>query len=265
MVDLRLLGERSFGLGAVLIFITGFVLYSSSAMIPILVQSQFGYDATMAGLVLSPAAVAVLVLMPVSGQLVSRIPSRYMIIFGLAMCGIGCLMSSHYLNSDLNYTGFVIMRSVQMIGIPFLFIPVSTLAFMKIPKEKSTKASSLFSLSRNLGGSVGIALVITLVARNSQTHQSHLVDRLVPGDPVYDSAIQTLTSSGIAHGLTQSAAASHATGTIYRELLTQSTILGYADTFMFLAILVAGGICAALFLPMNNPGKKPSPEAAAAH
>jgi len=266
IVDLSLYKERSFALGSILIFITGFVLYSSSALLPILTQSQFGYDATMAGLVLSPGAVSVMILMPISGQLVSRLPARYMAMVGLAFVGIGCYLSSTHINPSMSYATFVWLRAVQMLGIPFLFIPVSTMAFMKVPKEKSTKASSLFSLSRNLGGSVGIALVTTYLARHSQMHQSQLVDRIVPGDPVYDAAVQTLTQNGLAHGLTQAAAASNATGMIYQKLLAQASIMSYADTFMFLTILIGCGMFAAFLLPMNRPGAKTAGgDAPAAH
>lgn len=266
VVDLRLLANRSFGLGSILIFITGFVLYSSSALLPIMVQSLFGYNATMAGLILSPGAVFVLLLMPVSGQLVSRVPARYLVVMGLTACGIGCYLSSVMISLDSTYNTFVMLRAIQMIGIPFLFIPVSTMAFMKVPKEKSTKASALFSLSRNLGGSVGIALVTTYLARHSQIHQNHLVDRLVPGDLVYESTLHSLTANAMAHGMPLAAATAQATGQIYKQLLGQSSILAYADSFAFLALLVTFGICVALFLPMNRPNAKVAAEAAqAAH
>lgn len=264
VVDLTLFKDRSFALGAILIFITGFVLYSSSALLPILVQSQFGYDATMAGLILSPGAIAVLFLMPISGQLVSKISARYLVLFGLTLTGTGCFLTSTHINPNMSYETFVWLRAVQMMGIPFLFIPVSTMAFMRVPKEKSTKASSLFSLMRNLGGSVGIALVTTMIARRSQVHQSELTHRVVPGDPVYEGVMQTLTANGFAHGLTESAARSQATSTLYRELLSQSAIASYADTFFYLAVLVGFAVLVALFLPMNDPKAKPS-EAAAAH
>lgn len=266
VVDLSLLANRSFGLGTILIFITGFVLYSSSALLPILVQSQFGYNATMAGLILSPGAIAVLFLMPVSGKLVSRIPARYLVLTGLTACGIGCYMSSVQINPQTTYGTFVWLRAIQMVGIPFLFIPVSTMAFMSVPKEKSTKASALFSLSRNLGGSVGIALVTTYLARHSQIHQNHLVDRLVPGDAVYEGAMQNLTANAVAHGLPQASAVAQATGQVYKQLLSQSSIMAYADTFAMLAMLVGFGLCVALFLPMNRPNAKAAKEAAqAAH
>lgn len=260
IVDLTLFKDRSFAIGSILIFITGFALYSSSALLPILVQSEFGYDATMAGLVLSPGAFAVLFLMPISGQLVSRVPARYLVLFGLTLCSTGFYFTSHHLNPDVSYNTFVIMRTAQMVGIPFLFIPISTLAFMNVPKEKSTKASSLFSLSRNLGGSVGIALIITYMTRHMQMHQSELTGRLVQGDMNYDAAMSDLTANGIAHGLTQSMAAQNATATIYRELLSQSSILSYVDSFMLLSIMLGLGILAALFMPINRPGAKAAPE-----
>lgn len=265
VVDFSLMKDRSFFLGTFLIFVTGFVLYSSSALLPILVQSQFGYDAMLAGLVLSPGAVSVLVLMPIAGQLVSRVPARYLVLIGLFFCGLGCFMTSTHMNPYLDYNTFVWMRAVQMLGIPFLFIPVSTLAFMNVPKEKSTKASSLFSLSRNLGGSVGIALITTYLARRSQTYQGYMTDRLVPGDPVYENALHNMTANGTAHGLTEAAASSVAHSTIYQQLLGQSSILGYQDAFMLMTLLIGCALVAALFLPMNRPQAKKREAAAATH
>ncbi len=256
IVDLSLFRERSFAIGSVLIFITGFVLYSSSALLPILVQTHYGYDATLAGLVLSPGAVCVLFLMPVSGKLVSKIPSRYMVLFGFFCCWLGCFLSSTHINPDLDYKSFVWLRAIQMLGLPFLFIPISTLAFMNVPKEKSTRASSLFSLMRNLGGSVGIAIVTTLVARGSQQHQAFLTGRLQTGNFVYDEKIQILTQAGIAGGLPPAEASSMATGTVYRMLLEQSSLYAYADTFFVLSLIVAGAMAFALLLPINKPAAK---------
>ncbi len=263
IVDLTLFKDRSFAIGAVLIFITGFILYSSSAVLPIMLQSQFGYDATMAGLVLSPGAIAVLFLMPISGQLVSRLPARYLAMFGLTVTALGCYLNAIHINPDMSYNTFVWLRAVQMLGIPFLFIPVSTMAFMNVPKEKSSKASSLFSLMRNLGGSVGIALVITHVTRLGQTNQGQMTGRLIPGNPVYENAVDTITASGVAHGLPQAAAHSNAIATIYHELLSQAAILSYSQTFGLFAAIAAFAVIMAFFLPMNNPRAKADPAASA--
>ncbi len=256
VVDLSLFSDRSYALGTVLIFITGFVLYSSSALLPILVQSQFGYDAMMAGMVLSPAAFCVMFLMPISGKLVSKVPARYLVMLGMSACCTGCVIAATSMNLSLSYQDFVWMRSVQMMGVPFLFIPVSTLAFLNVPKEKSTRASSLFSLARNMGGSFGIAVVTTVLARQSQLHQSHLVNRLVPGDPVYDGAVQNLVSAGMSHGLTHDSAVSSAMGMLYRHLLSESSILAYQDCFAFLAALLGVGVVLTVFLPLNRPRAK---------
>lgn len=263
IIDLSLFKDRSYALGTILIFITGFVLYSSTALLPILVQSHFGYDALTAGLVLSPAAVFVMFLMPVSGKLVSKVPSKYLAMMGMGFGAIGFTAGALSMNPNLSYEHFVWLRSLQMMGIPFLFIPVSTLAFIHIPKEKSTRASSMFSLARNLGGSFGIALVTTVLARKAQVHQTHLIDRLVPGDPVYDAAIENITATGIAHGLDPVSAARNATATIYSELLNQASLIAYQDCFVFLAVLAAAGVLMAFMLPTNDPAMKT--ELSAAH
>lgn len=251
IVDLTLFKERSFALGTILIFFTGFALYGSSALLPLLVQTQFGYDATLAGLVLSPAGVLLLFLMPLSGQLVSKVAAKYLILIGLTLCGVGMFYTAQF-TPQTDYHTFVVMRVVQMVGLPFLFIPVSTLAFSHIPKEKSGKSSALFALARNLGGSVGIAIAASHVVRMSQTHQGFLSRHAVPGDPVYETTLGTLTQnlSDLGAG---AESGNMAMGLLYRELIKQSSILGYQDTFYMMAALMFVGVALALFLPRNDP------------
>ncbi|MFO1243145.1 MAG: DHA2 family efflux MFS transporter permease subunit [Rickettsiales bacterium] len=263
IVDFTLLKDRGFGFGFILIFFTGFALYGSSALLPLMLQSQFGYDATLAGLVISPGGLAVIFLMPLSGKLVSKVEARYLIAVGLFLCGCGMWLTTS-VTPQTDYQHFVWMRVFQVLGLPFLFIPVSTLAFMNVPKEKSSKASALFSLGRNLGGSVGIALVTTYVARHSQMHQYVLSEHLTPGDPVYENMRHSLIQTFINRGFDSLDAAHQATGHIYRELLRQASILSYNDAYFFLCCVMATGLLLTLFLPSNSPRAKPS-AATAAH
>lgn len=264
VVDLRLVQNRSFGLGMVLIFLTGFALYGSSALLPLLVQSQFGYDALLSGLVLSPGALLLMFLMPLSGQLVSRIQARFLVAFGLICCAVGMFYTS-FISPQTDYETFVLMRMIQVMGIPFLFIPISAMAFADVPKEKSSKASAFFSLSRNLGGSVGIAIVSSYVARHNQIHQNTLVERLVPGDPVYENAHATMTQAIQGQGIAPGMAEQMATGQIYREVLHQAAILSFHDVFMFMCIMMMCGAALTLFLPANDPRAGHSKDAPAAH
>src|SRR6202035_5537321 len=112
----------------------------------------YGYDATTAGLILSPGGIAVVFLMPVAGRLVNYVPVRYLVALGMALCGTGMWLTTH-VAPDTGYNTFVMMRIMQVSGLPFLFVPISTLAFRDIPKEKGSNASAIFAMSRNLGGS----------------------------------------------------------------------------------------------------------------
>lgn len=262
VVDLRLIGDPSFGLSMLLIFFVGFALYGSSALLPLLVQTEFGYDATLAGLVLSPGALLLLFLMPAVGKLVSRVQARYLIAIGLSLITVGMFYTMH-VTPQTDYTTFVLMRSVQVLGLPFLFIPTSTLAFSNIPRPKSGKASALFSLARNLGGSVGIAIASTYVTRHTQIRQHQLAEHMVPGDTEYETAVSNLTHQFMAQGMSAAEAASTATGSLYRELLHQASVLAYADAYLFIGSLLAAMLVVTLFLPANRVGGKPDPAASA--
>ena len=265
IVDVRLLKDRAFGLGMLLIFFTGFALYGSSALLPLLVQSQFGYDATTAGLVFTPGALALIVLMPISGKLVARVQARYLIAFGLILLTIGMGYTAN-ITPQTDYNTFVFMRFLQVLGLPFLFIPTSTLAFSNIARERSSKASALFALGRNLGGSIGIAIATSYLARRQQVEQVNLSSHLAAGNAVYENHLSHLTHAFIAHGVSAADAAHSAIASIYRELLEQSTILAYADTFQFMAIMLAGAACLTLLVPANKmptPGAKQTAPAAA--
>lgn len=245
IVDLHLLKDRSFGMSCILIFITGFVLYGGSTMLPLLLQTRFGYDSTLAGLVLSPSGIVVLMCMPLSVQLISRVQARYLVTAGLLLCAIGMWHTMQF-SPETDYRTFVWMRITQMIGLPLLFVPISTLAFHHIPKEKSNKASALFSMFRNLGGSVGIAITTALVLRQSQEHQAYLSEHLSPYDPVYQDLLARTTQ------LTGSADA--AAGQLYQTLLQQSSMLAYIDTFQFMAtMMVIAAVAALCLLPANDP------------
>lgn len=245
IVDLRLLADRSFGMSCILIFLTGFVLYGGSTMLPLLLQTRFGYDSTLAGLVLSPSGIVVLMCMPISVQLISRVQARYLVTAGLLLCAIGMWHTMQF-TPQTDYRTFVWMRITQMIGLPLLFVPISTLAFHHIPKEKSNKASALFSMFRNLGGSVGIAITTALVLRQSQEHQAYLSEHLSPYDPVYQDLLARTTQA--------TGSVDVATGQIYQTLLEQASLLAYIDAFEFMAaMMIIAAVAALVMLPKNDP------------
>ena len=255
IIDLSLFKDRAFAISCCLIFLTGFVLYGSSALLPLLLQTQFGYDATLAGFILSPGGFALIFLMPLSGKLVGKIQARYMIVFGLVLCALGMFHTMN-VTPQTDFNGFIWMRVTQVLGLPFLFIPVSTLAFSNIPREKSNKASALFSLFRNVGGSIGIALAQTYVSREMQIHQHHLAAHLVPGEPAYETLLHGL----YAHLGSMPAAM----GSIYHTLQQQSAILAYSSAFQLMGLFMLFAAAVGLvLLPANRPSNKAAASAAA--
>jgi len=235
-----------------MIFFTGFALYSGTALLPLLIQSQFGYDATLSGLVISPGGLAIIFLMPLAGKLTNKVPSKYLILFGVTLLTLG-MWHSAYLTPDLSYRDFVWIRITQIIGLPFLFIPISILAFKDVPKELSSKGSALYSLSRNLGGSMGIALVIAFVTRHQQIRQSQLAGHLTATDFNYRALVADYTHTLYSHGHDMLSASQLAVGRIYQELLHQAAILAYSDAFIFMSMIGVGVMLLTLFLPYNNP------------
>ncbi|WP_378954789.1 DHA2 family efflux MFS transporter permease subunit [Pelosinus sp. sgz500959] len=258
IVKVRLFALPSFGMSCLMIFFVGFALYASATLLPMLVQANFGYDSTLSGLVLSPSGIATLLMMPVVGKLVSIIQSRYLISFGMLMTAVG-MWATGLVTPQTDYNTFVFVRILQTIGIPFLFVPASTLAFSKISPENSSNASAIVSLMRNLGGSIGIALVTTILAQRQQVQQSNLAQHLTNADPGYLSALSTYTQEMISLGVPTVQASTSAMGQIYKELLHQASILAYRDVYNFVASILVILAIVALFMPSNKPQKKGAP------
>lgn len=248
IIDLSLLKDWNFASSSILIFLTGFVLYGSNVLLPLMLQTSFGYDATLAGLVLSMGGVFLLFLMPLAGKLIGIFQARYLCMFGFAASAFGMYYSMRF-SPQTDFNTFQWMRVTQVIGLPFLFISVSTLAFLNIPKEKSNKASALFSLFRNIGGSVGIAVVTTHAIRKQQVHQSYLSENLSPGQIGYENLFSRVVN--YTHDIKLSA------GAIYQMLQKQAAVRSYADTYQFLGYIMAALVIFTLFLlPANRPISK---------
>lgn len=258
IVNLKLFSIPSFGMSSIMIFFVGFALYSSSALLPMQVQMNFGYDATLSGLVLSPSGLTTLFLMPVAGRLVSRIQARYLISFGMLINAFG-MWATGLVTPQTDYNTFVLVRILQTLGLPFLFVPAATLAFSQISSKDSNNASAIISLMRNLGGSIGISLVTNTLMHSQQSEQASLVRHLTADNPGYTAALASYTQTITHLGLPAMQAATSAMGQIYKELLHQANILAFRDAYNFVAVtLLILGI-AALFMPRNLKRKDSNP------
>ncbi|MGI4856513.1 MAG: DHA2 family efflux MFS transporter permease subunit [Janthinobacterium lividum] len=236
VVDLRVLKDRTFAAASVLMSGMALILYASSVLIPQLAQQQLGYTATLSGLVLSPGAILIVLSIPLVLKLMPVVETRYLILTGFAIMAGGFFYSSN-LVPGIDFKTLVWMRSSQSLGLGFLFVPLTTIAFISLPQRLNADASALFTMFRNVAGSIGISLATAGVTERSQVHSAHLVRNLTPLNEPYNQAVQQWTDAIRNFSLSAGDAGSAATGQLYQTLLSQSRVLAYSDMFAACAIL----------------------------
>ncbi len=247
IVNLRLFKDRTFASGTVVMFFAFLNLFGSIVLLPIYVQMLMGYTSFLAGLVLGPGGIATMLAMPIAGRLVHKVNPKRILMFGIAVNSLTTyLMSRFNLNAD--FWTFVWPRVTLGIGMGFTFIPLTMMTLSHIPKERMTEATSIYNLLRNMGGSVGIALTTTLLARRAQFHQSRMVEGLTPFDTTYQIFRERLSEMLATKGL----AGASPDGLIYRELVRQATAVAFNDAFLFISILTIS-ILPLVFI-MRRPG-----------
>jgi DHA2 family multidrug resistance protein len=236
IIDFHVLKDRNFTLATVSMLVLGFVLYASTALLPMLLQSLIGYTAMLSGMVLSPGGIATIVCLPLVGLLMRRFQARWLVVAGVLISSLGLLRMSRF-SLDLDYGTAVVARVVQSLGMPFLFVPISATAFAFIPRERTNYATGLFNLARNIGGSTGIATVTTLLARRSQFHQNVLVSHLTPYDSAWRNAVDGTARMVHEQGASMADATAQAHGILYGSVLRQSSMLAFDDAFAVMAVL----------------------------
>jgi DHA2 family multidrug resistance protein len=243
IVELRLLFHRQFGMSFFVMLMIGAILFGSNQIMPQLLQTSFPYTAMLSGMAMMPGGLAMLVIMPIAGQITGRFQPKYLMVLGLTGIALSMWYSTS-LTSDASFDYFGWVRVYQMVGLPFLFIPINTVAYDGLPPNKTNQASALMNVARNLGGSIGISLANVVLAQRTQFHQSRLVENTIPSSPVFQSTLQQATKYFMQHGASAGEAHGQAMGLFGRLVETQATILAYIDVFHVCAIT------AALMIPM---------------
>jgi DHA2 family multidrug resistance protein len=238
ILDLTLFKNRNFSIAFILMFVLGFCLFGSTVLIPQFVQSMLGYTAEQAGLVISPGGFGIILLMPLVGFLVSKVDARYLVAYGFFSCSIA-LFAMLNLDLDVSYSYVAWLRVFQASGLAFLFVPISTISFAAVPPGKNNDASGLTNLARNIGGSVGTAFLVTVLARRAQYHQLRLGDHLTQTTSSLQNEMALMgrylhDRGGMAYSAMQGR--SMAQGTVLRQLVIQSTLLSYLDVIKCFAI-----------------------------
>ncbi|HZB90731.1 MAG TPA: DHA2 family efflux MFS transporter permease subunit [Stellaceae bacterium] len=257
IVDLRLLARRNFAVGNLLMFMLGFILLGSTVLLPLFVQTQLGYTATDAGLVISPGGLGLMFMMPVVGILVSRIDPRFLIAFGLVATGAALLWMTRF-DAEIDYSTVAWARAYQSLGLAFLFIPINTVAFIGLPPEKSNNASAIINMMRNIGSSVGISVATTLIARREQYHQSVLIEHVTPYSNLYQSTIQNLQQSYLAGSASAVDALQQAQAKLYAIVQQQAATLSYIDSFWLFGLIFLGLVPLVFLMRRPEPGTGPA-------
>lgn len=237
VINIRVLGDRNFAMASILMAAMAFILYGSVVALPQLAQQVLGYNATLAGLVLSPGAALLIVLIPVVGRLQRIVPTKYIIASGFLIMG-SAMFYSHRLTPDVSFDELVIMRAAQAAGLAFLFAPLTTIAFVNISREDNGDAAALFTMFRNVSGSIGVSLTTAMTVERTQVRMGHLVTHMTPLDQGYTTTLQQYQQALIAQGgHAANTVGQTATGLIYQAFQSQAAILAYTDIFAIAGIM----------------------------
>src|SRR6185437_5217883 len=257
LIDIKMLTGRQFGTCFVIMLVTGALLIATTQILPQLLQEDFGYTATLAGLAISPGGAVTMIMMVIVGRL-GFVQPRYLIAIGAAIACYAMIYMMR-MTPDVDYRYFVWSRIYLGIGLPLIFIPITTASYDGIAPGKTDQASALINLARNFGGSIGVALSQTVLARREQFHQSRLVEHLGSWNPFYNDSL-----SHIQNYLNGRAATGSSSGTsiaiVGHAVQSQATIMAYIDVFVALAAVAMVMVPLALTLRTvkKSTGAKPA-------
>jgi len=253
IIDLHLFRDRTFAVSNLLMFMLGFALLGSTLLLPLFSQTLLGYTAETAGLALMPGGFTIIILLPLVGFLLSRYSPRWLLLFGLTMLS-GALFHMASFDLDIDFHTVALARVFQAAGMAFLFVPINTAAYAFLPREKNNAASGLMNLARNIGGSVGISLVTTMLDRRSQVHQSDLSHNLSAGNPAFRSMLSGATQAMRSHGSSATFATQQAYALIEGTVQRQAAMLAYIDDFRLLGISILAMVPLVFLMKKGRPG-----------
>ena len=247
MIDVRMVATRQFGACFVVMGATGAILYATSQFLPLLVQTDFGYTATWAGILLTPGGLVTMVMMFVVGNLSSRVQPKYLIMIGAIFTAISMYQMTN-VYGDLGFWFFARTRMVLGVGLPLIFIPIITASYYGIPPNRVDMASALINAARNTGGSIGVSLASNILNHREQFHQSRLIENTIPSSQQYQHTLHQVTQYFLSHGSLLPEAQQQALNWIGQQVQTQASYLAYMDVFWVLTLLSLAAVPLALSL-----------------
>ncbi|MGH9564253.1 MAG: MFS transporter, partial [Terracidiphilus sp.] len=250
IIDLSLYRSRNFTMTQLVMMVIGAALYATTVMIPQFLQEIMGYSATEAGMVLSLGGLVLIVLLPIVGYIGQKVDPRAMICFGFAWVSFGIWRISS-LDLSISFWDAASWRIIMVLGMPFLFVPISVMSYVGVPQEKNNEVSGLTALARNIGGSLGISFISTMLVRRAQVHQNYLAAHVFPGSTNYRVFNHDFTGALQSQGSSIAGAASRSMAHTYSLMVQQANVLAYIDTIHSLVVLT---VC---LIPIGYLMKKP--------
>ena len=240
IVDLRVLSDRNFAVGTLVVTVYAIILFTTMVMMPLFLQNLMGYTALESGLAMSPRGVAALVSVTIVGRLVSRIDPRILVVSGFSILAFANFFLGE-INLSVSIGNIILPNVVIGFGMGMTFVPLTTLTMGTMPNKMIWAATGLYNLMRMMGGSIGIAAVNTLLSRYAQIHQSQMITHLTPYEPAFRESFYRLTEFFTMHG-DRVSAMQKAYLSIYDVLVSQSTLWAFIDNFRLTGFLCVVGI-----------------------
>ncbi len=236
-VNVRLFGYRSFLGAGLIMFLVAFTLFSTTQLLPQLTQDLMGYDATTAGLTLAVGGLATVFVMPLAGRVTGWVQPRWVIMVALLWSG-GALLYATRIDLQVSFWTVSWLRILQVMALPFLFVPITTAAYVGLPPERTNDASALINLMRNLGASVGISVMNASITHGAQFHQSRLVESASASNPLWTDQLHQAEQALRGAGVGDWAASAAALPQLAQQWAAQAQALAYIDAFWELGVAV---------------------------
>ena len=236
IIDVRMFKSRTLASGGALMLLIGILLYAPTVLLPAFEQTLMGYTAEQAGQTMSPGGFAMILLMPLSGALVARVDPRKLLAIGAALLAVSLFYLSERLSVGMDFRTAVLLRLFQTTGFAFLFVPINALVYAGVAPQKNNAVAGIMNLGRNVGGSIGIAVVTTIIARHAQSHQADLTAHTNGYNPAFRALLAGIQRGLERAGASTTEAAHRAIAIVYRQLQLQAAQLAYLDAFRTLAV-----------------------------
>lgn len=262
IVDVRLLRNRNFGTAVFFSLVLGIVLFGSTVLIPEFLQSSLGYTAEQAGMALSPGGLALMFMMPIAGRLTgTKIDPRLLVSLGFLGTAI-TLYHMTIINLQIDFRTMVWLRVTQVLFLPLIFVPISTLNYIGVPREKNNQVSGLSNFARNIGGAIGTSLLTTFLARQNQTHQRQFASHTTHASQNFQQMLNGYKMLFASKGFDATVATRKAMALAYQTVQAQASTLSFENSFWVMSVIVI------LLVPLPFIMRRPKPgerQASAAH